>query len=154
MLTNNIVKNITCCKTMWYKFFIYWPFRTIGYKFSALWDNSRYLLIYLFLFLYTALYGVLFENDEEAAFSNYRLWESMGFIFAFILQNLVCINVKLWIVLVVVGCGMIGYLIIEANEWAKKKRRQLRENGGDDTENGILHTITSMLSCINTETRV
>ena len=97
---------------------------------------------------------MLFENDEEAAFSNYRLWESMGFIFAFILQNLVCINVKLWIVLVVVGCGMIGYLIIEANEWAKKKRRQLRENGGDDTENGILHTITSMLSCINTETRV
>ena len=25
-----------------------------------------------------ALYGVLFANDEEAAFSNYRLWESLG----------------------------------------------------------------------------
>merc|ERR1719220_1282134 len=31
-----------------------------------------------------ALYGCLFANDEEAAFSNYRLWESMGFLFAFI----------------------------------------------------------------------
>ena len=49
---------------------------------------------------------------------------------------------------------MTGYLIIEANEWAKNKRRQLRENGENDAENGILHTITSMLSCINTETRV
>ena len=104
--------------------------------------------------LFTALYGVLFENDEEAAFSNYRLWESAGFILAFILQNHVCIYSKLWFVVVVLGTGMIGYLIIEANEWAKNKRRKLRENGGNDSENGILHTITSMLSCINTETRV
>lgn len=56
--------------------------------------------------------------------------------------------------MVVLGTGMVGYLIIEANEWAKNKRRKLRENGGNDSENGILHTITSMLSCINTETRV
>ncbi len=33
-----------------------------------------------------ALYGVLFADCEEAAFSNYRLWESVGFIFTFILQ--------------------------------------------------------------------
>merc|ERR1719361_2176149 len=92
-----------------------------------------------------ALYGVLFENDEEAAFSNYRLWESLGFILAFILQNIVCISTKLVFVLVVLGMGMTGYLIIEANEWAKNKRRQ----NGNDAENGILHTITSMLSCIN-----
>ena len=102
----------------------------------------------------TALYGVLFENDEEAAFSNYRLWESMGFIFSFILQNHVCIYIKLWLVLAVLFCGMIGYLMIEANEWAKKKRRQLQERGGGVRENRILNTITSMLSCFNTETRV
>ena len=106
------------------------------------------------LFLFTlALYGVLFENDEEAAFSNYRLWESSGFILAFILQNMVCISTKLWFVLVILLSGMLGYLIIEANEWAKNKRRQLRENGNEG-ENGMIHTITSMLSCINTETRV
>ena len=31
----------------------------------------------------SAFYGVLFPNNEEAAFSNYRLWESVGFIIAF-----------------------------------------------------------------------
>ena len=30
-----------------------------------------------------AFYGVLFPESEEAAFSNYRLWESVGFIIAF-----------------------------------------------------------------------
>jgi len=100
-----------------------------------------------------ALYGVLFENDEEAAFSNYRLWESSGFILAFILQNLVCISTKLWFVLIILLSGMLGYLVIEANEWAKSKRRQLRENGNEGNS-GLIHTITSMLSCINTETRV
>ena len=33
-----------------------------------------------------ALYGVLFASEEEAAFSNYRLWESFGFFIAFIIQ--------------------------------------------------------------------
>ena len=33
-----------------------------------------------------ALYGVVFANSEEAAFSNYRLWESMGFLFSFLTQ--------------------------------------------------------------------
>ena len=33
-----------------------------------------------------ALYGILFPSKEEAAFSNYRLWESIGFIIAFITQ--------------------------------------------------------------------
>ena len=70
-----------------------------------------------------ALYGVLFANDEEAAFSNYRLWESTGFIIAFILQTQVCINVKLYVLLAVIIAGMLGYFIIEFNERKKKKDR-------------------------------
>ena len=31
-----------------------------------------------------ALYGCLFTSNEKAAFSNYKLWESLGFLFAFI----------------------------------------------------------------------
>ena len=69
----------------------------------------------------SALYGVLFESDEEAAFSNYRLWESLGFIFAYLLQINVCIDVKLWIVLAVLLSGMAGYLVIEVMESRKKK---------------------------------
>ena len=72
-------------------------------------------------FDFAALYGVLFESDEEAAFSNYRLWESLGFIFAYILQTQVCIYSKLWVVLAVLGTGMMGYLCIEFIEWKGKK---------------------------------
>ena len=71
----------------------------------------------------SALYGVLFANDEEAAFSNYRLWESAGFILAFILQTQVCIDVKLYVLLAVISAGMIGYAIIEFGEMQKKKNR-------------------------------
>jgi len=70
-----------------------------------------------------ALYGVLFESDEEAAFSNYRLWESLGFIFAYILQTQVCIYSKLWVIIAVLGAGIGGYLIIEINEFNRKKSR-------------------------------
>ena len=67
-----------------------------------------------------ALYGVLFSNDEEAAFSNYRLWESMGFLIAFILQTQVCIEAKLYVLLAVLTVGMVGYFVIELKE--RKKR--------------------------------
>ena len=68
-----------------------------------------------------ALYGVLFENDEEAAFSNYRLWESMGFIIAFVLQTQVCIEAKLYVLLAGITAGMIGYFAIEINQRRRKR---------------------------------
>ena len=37
--------------------------------------------------LISALYGVIFKNNAEAAFSNYRLWESLGFLLAYLLQT-------------------------------------------------------------------
>ncbi|XP_023320214.1 UNC93-like protein isoform X2 [Eurytemora carolleeae] len=43
-----------------------------------------------------ALYGNIFASDEEAAFSNYRLWESLGFLVAFVTQACgVCVAHKL-----------------------------------------------------------
>ena len=76
-------------------------------------------------FLLSALYGVLFESDEEAAFSNYRLWESLGFIFAYILQINVCIYTKLWVILCVLGTGMLGYLIIEFQERRRNRSAEV-----------------------------
>jgi hypothetical protein len=67
-----------------------------------------------------ALYGVLFANDEEAAFSNYRLWESMGFLLAFITQAVgVCVFPKLILTIVFLALGMVGYLIVEYREGRK-----------------------------------
>ncbi len=37
--------------------------------------------------IHSALYGALFKGKEEAGFSNYRMWESLGFLFAFVLQT-------------------------------------------------------------------
>ena len=67
-----------------------------------------------------AFYGFLFPNDEEAAFSNYRLWESMGFLIAFILQTQVCIEAKLYVLVIVLSIGMFRYFIIE---YKKRKNK-------------------------------
>jgi len=74
-----------------------------------------------------ALYGVLFASDEEAAFSNYRLWESFGFLLAFITQaSGVCVLPKLIITLVVLSLAMVGYLMLEIVE---RKEAQVTHNG-------------------------
>ena len=68
-----------------------------------------------------ATYGILFAIDKEAAFSNYRLWESIGFLISFILQTQVCIEVKLYVLVAVIVCGFSGYCLIEINERRNKK---------------------------------
>lgn len=61
-----------------------------------------------------ALYGVLFKNKEEAAFSNYRMWESLGFVIAFITQACgVCVFPKIIGTIVFLTVGMIGYFMVE-----------------------------------------
>ena len=74
-----------------------------------------------------ALYGVLFASDEEAAFSNYRLWESSGFVLAFITQACgVCVFPKIILTIVSLSIGMVGYLIVEYLE--HKKSQEKRNN--------------------------
>ena len=55
-----------------------------------------------------ALYGVLFINNQEAGFANYRLWESLGFIVAFIYADLISVKAKTLILFGVLGAGMAG----------------------------------------------
>lgn len=64
-------------------------------------------------FTATALYGVLFFNCQEEAFSNYRLWESLGFVIAFAYQGFVCVYVKLYVLLSVLVVGMGLYGVVE-----------------------------------------
>merc|ERR1712106_247646 len=74
-----------------------------------------------------ALYGVLFASDEEAAFSNYRLWESMGFLLAFITQaSGVCVLPKLILALFLLAFAMVGYLMLELLE--RKEARSSHTN--------------------------
>merc|ERR1712106_790422 len=72
-----------------------------------------------------ALYGVLFASDEEAAFSNYRLWESMGFLLAFITQACgVCVFPKILLTIVFLSIGMGCYFIVEFLEGKKNTRKK------------------------------
>ncbi|XP_015228303.1 PREDICTED: protein unc-93 homolog A [Cyprinodon variegatus] len=64
-----------------------------------------------------ALYGVLFPRDKEAAFANYRMWESLGFVIAFAYSTFLCLEYKLYIVLAVLIVSMITYPIVEYNEY-------------------------------------
>jgi len=59
------------------------------------------------------MYGVFFADNQEAAFSNYRLWESLGYVIAFAYANFLCIKVKLIILLVVLIISLVGYFIAE-----------------------------------------
>ncbi|CAH1778622.1 unnamed protein product [Owenia fusiformis] len=67
-----------------------------------------------------ALYGFLFTDQSEAAFANYRMWESIGFIMAFAYSNWICITVKIYILMGFLTVGMLGYFIVE---WRQRKHR-------------------------------
>ena len=81
--------------------------------------------------LRSALYGCLFKNHQEAAFANYRLFESIGFLVAFAYANSLTTEEKLYIVLAFLILGMIGYVACEVLD---KKKYQLEQNTGDIDE--------------------
>lgn len=59
------------------------------------------------------LYGVLFEKHKEAAFANYRLWESFGFVIAFGYSTKLQVYIKLYILLSVLVLSMVTYGAVE-----------------------------------------
>ncbi|XP_074394754.1 protein unc-93 homolog A isoform X2 [Zonotrichia albicollis] len=60
-----------------------------------------------------ALYGILFEKNKEAAFANYRLWESVGFVIAFAYSTKLQVYIKASIVLSVLVLSMLTYGAVE-----------------------------------------
>ncbi|XP_055389960.1 UNC93-like protein [Condylostylus longicornis] len=73
------------------------------------------------------LYGLLFRRNKEAAFSNYRLWESIGFVVAYAYATTLCANMKLYILLAVITLGVLGYVIVEIRYRRKQKRIKKQE---------------------------
>ncbi|XP_068610073.1 protein unc-93 homolog A [Brachionichthys hirsutus] len=64
-----------------------------------------------------ALYGILFPKDKEAAFANYRMWESLGFVIAFAYSTFLCLEYKLYILLAVLLLTSVTYPIVEYHEY-------------------------------------
>ncbi|PSN46516.1 hypothetical protein C0J52_09032 [Blattella germanica] len=68
-----------------------------------------------------ALCGMLFPGNEEAAYSNYRVWRSIGFILAYAYSPYLCTSTKIYILLGLLILGMMGYIVIE---WGESKRKK------------------------------
>ncbi|KAG7460982.1 hypothetical protein MATL_G00204680 [Megalops atlanticus] len=103
-----------------------------------------------------ALYGVLFPNHKEAAFANYRMWESVGFVIAFAYSNFICLDTKLYILIAVLILSMVLYVWVEFEEHknptpgveAKKDKTEEKEdtnlNAGNITEKPVIIAQTNL----------
>lgn len=65
------------------------------------------------------LYGSLFKTNKEAAFSNYRLFEAMGFAISLGNSTFFCLRTKLLILLTVLLIGSLGYGVVELMQYRK-----------------------------------
>ncbi|MCI4389692.1 hypothetical protein PGIGA_G00101360 [Pangasianodon gigas] len=91
-------------------------------------------------FSIAALYGTLFPRHKEAAFANYRMWESLGFVIAFAYSTFICLSTKLYILIAVLLLAMLTYFWVEYNEYkhptpaVKRDTDKLDETYLEDTE--------------------
>ncbi|KPJ08594.1 UNC93-like protein [Papilio machaon] len=75
-----------------------------------------------------ALSGILFPGDEEAAFSNFRLWESTGSVLSYASAPYLCVRTRLFILLGLLILGFSGYTVIEVMEYKVKKTHHRERN--------------------------
>ncbi|XP_076180620.1 UNC93-like protein [Ptiloglossa arizonensis] len=75
-----------------------------------------------------ALSGILFPGKEEAAFSNFRLWESTGSVITYAYSPYLCTHMKLYVLMGILCLGMVGYGLIE---WSGKADRAVPESKPD-----------------------
>ncbi|XP_017888047.2 protein unc-93 homolog A-like, partial [Ceratina calcarata] len=62
---------------------------------------------------FSALSGLLFPGKEEAAFSNFRLWESTGSVITYAYSPYLCTQTKLYCLIGIMCLGIVGYGVIE-----------------------------------------
>lgn len=62
---------------------------------------------------FVGLYGTLFRRNKEAAFSNFRLWESAGFVIAYASSTTLCARMKLYVLFGNLTIGVICYIVVE-----------------------------------------
>ncbi|KAJ8722223.1 hypothetical protein PYW08_004625 [Mythimna loreyi] len=71
-----------------------------------------------------AYYGILFPGREEAAFSNFRLWESVGYIIAYVLSPYLRTSAKTYLIFGMMIIGVICYFIVEYQQYKIKRKLQ------------------------------
>lgn len=84
-------------------------------------------ILYLSCLIVPGLYGTLFRRNKEAAFSNFRLWESSGFVIAYAYSTHLCARMKLYVMLTVLAIGVLMYIVVEVLHMRKIRRQKLKE---------------------------
>lgn len=72
--------------------------------------------------------GILFPGKEEAAFSNFRLWEATGSVITYIYSPYLCVHIKIYLLMGLLVLGVIGYYVAEYVHQKNKKDKLI--NGG------------------------
>ncbi|XP_043859451.1 protein unc-93 homolog A-like [Dromiciops gliroides] len=115
-------------------------------------DPSQKIIIFLFAALWgvgdsifqtqnNVIYGVLFVKNKEAAFANYRLWDSLGFVIAFGYSTSLCVKTKLYILLGVLILSMVSYGSVEYFEY-RKSRETLADKKESQPEETVSQTVS------------
>lgn len=60
------------------------------------------------MYMFSAYYGILFRGREEAAFSNFRLFESCGSVVMYSLSPKLCAATKIEAIFGLMIVGMVG----------------------------------------------
>ncbi|KAI8436993.1 hypothetical protein MSG28_010395 [Choristoneura fumiferana] len=91
-----------------------------------------------------AYYGILFPGREEAAFSNFRLWESVGYIIAYVISPYLRTSAKTYTLLIMMLLGVAGYFTVEFKEHKVKKKLEAKNkelNPEKGCDNGAFECI-------------
>ncbi len=67
-----------------------------------------------------ALYGTMYCDSSEAAFANYRMWESVGFIIGYSSSAFLCVFEKIYILVALLVVAVVCYVIVELLIMRKK----------------------------------
>ncbi|XP_028130120.2 UNC93-like protein isoform X1 [Diabrotica virgifera virgifera] len=72
--------------------------------------------------------GILFPGEEEAAFSNFRLWESTGSVISYIWSPYLCVRTKIYLLMGLIFVGVLGYTAVEYIQSKNGRQLDLQED--------------------------
>ncbi|KAF4794833.1 Protein unc-93 A [Turdus rufiventris] len=127
---------VTCALGIQYVGFAMICFAAVNSLCSLLFGKISQFTGRKFLFA-LGLYGILFEKHKEAAFANYRLWESLGFVIAFGYSTKLQAYIKMYILLSVLVLSMVTYGAVEyleARSSPGTPTATKKENGGPHSQ--------------------
>lgn len=90
--------------------------------------------VFFFFFPFPAFYGVIFKENEEAAFSNFYFWSSLGFSIAYAYSDILCTNTKIYILLALLLVSIAFYIKVELYFTCKNSKRKLEVENTNSNE--------------------